>query len=122
MIARPTGHAAPRLPDAGIVLIHGSHTHRCGEAQRLVIGRSSACDIVLAQPWVSRQHEVVSVAGGKVLLEDRSSSGTYVAIGDSQGLFLRRETMMLASHGVISPAIRPDQSEADPIHFRIVER
>lgn len=105
-----------------IVLTHGRRTHRCGEAQSLVIGRSDDCGIVIARPWVSRRHAVVTVAGGKILLEDRSSSGTYVAIEGSHELFLRRETVMLAGQGVISPAVRPTQPEAEPIHFRIVQR
>jgi class 3 adenylate cyclase len=121
VIARPVGQAEPGRAEVAIVLSHGRHTRRCGEAQSLVIGRSDDCGLVLSRPWISRRHAVVTVAGGKVLLEDRSSSGTFVAIDGGHELFLRRETIMLASHGVISPALRPAQPEADPIHFRIVQ-
>ena len=121
VFARP-GHGEPRVAEVAVVLTHGRHAHRCGDAQSLVIGRSDDCGIVLPRPWVSRRHAVVTVTGGKILLEDRSSSGTYVAIDGSHELFLRRETIMLASHGLISPAIRAAQPEADPVHFRIVQR
>jgi class 3 adenylate cyclase len=124
VFARPGdsgGHGGHGVAEVGIVLSHGRHTRRCAEAQSLVIGRADDCGIVLPRPWVSRRHAVVTVAGGKVLLEDCSSSVTYVAIDGSHELLLRRETIMLASQGVISPALRPTQPEADPIHFRIVQ-
>jgi class 3 adenylate cyclase len=122
VIARPVGQTEPAVREVTIALTHGRQTRRCAEAQSLVIGRSDDCGLVLSRPWVSRRHAVVTVQGGKVLLEDRSSSGTYVAIDGGHELFLRRETIMLASHGVISPALRPAQPEAEPIHFQIVQR
>ena len=109
-------------PAVTIVLRHGHGSHRCGETESMLIGRSGECDIVLARPWVSRRHAMVTVRDGKVLLEDRSSSGTYVAIVGGHELLLRRETIMLTGNGVISPAMHPARPEADPIHFEVMRR
>ena len=88
----------------------------------MLIGRSDDCDIVLSLPWISRKHAMVTVRDGKVMLADRSSSGTYVAIDGGHELFLRRETIMLTGNGVISPAMHPARPEADPIRFEIIRR
>ena len=45
---------------------------------RLVIGRDSECDIVVADNTVSRQHAVITKQDGDWLLEDSSKNGTYV--------------------------------------------
>jgi hypothetical protein len=46
---------------------------------RLVIGRSSACHLVLADDTVSRRHAALSVEGGRWLLRDLgSSNGTWL--------------------------------------------
>ena len=109
-------------PTAGITLVltHGRDRRRCGESESMLIGRSDQCDIVLAGPWISRKHAVVTVRDGKVMLDDRSSSGTYVAIVGGHELLLRRETTMLTGKGVISPAMHPERPEAEPIRFEIV--
>jgi class 3 adenylate cyclase len=110
------------LPAAAvtIVLSHGDASRRCGESETVLIGRAGECDIVLSGPWVSRRHAVVTVRDGKVILEDRSSSGTYVSVGGGHELLLRRETIVLTGNGIISPAMRPARPEADPVRFEIV--
>jgi adenylate cyclase len=125
MFAGPTeirGALASWLPAAAvtIVLSYGDASRRCGENETVLIGRSGECDIVLSGPWVSRRHAVVMVRDGKVILEDRSSSGTYVSVGGGHELLLRRETIVLTGNGVISPAMHPARPEADPIQFEIV--
>lgn len=49
-----------------------------GPHPSLSIGRGAECDFVLAHTSVSRTHAVIRVTGREVLLEDRSSYGTYV--------------------------------------------
>jgi class 3 adenylate cyclase len=103
-----------------IVLTHGDGAQRCGETESMLIGRSDECHIVMTRPWISRKHAVVTVRDGKATLEDRSASGTYVAISGGHELLLRREAVMLTGTGVISPAIHPDRPEADPIRFEVI--
>ena len=48
-------------------------------AERLVIGRHPACDIVIDLSAVSRQHAAITMEGGAVFIEDlRSRNGTLV--------------------------------------------
>jgi adenylate cyclase len=127
IFTRPTEPpvALPRWPEASevtLVLTHQHGSRRCGETESMLIGRSDDCDIVLSRPWISRRHAMVTVRDGKAMLEDRSSSGTYVAIGGGHELLLRRESIMLTGTGVISPAVHPARPEAEPIRFEIIRR
>jgi adenylate cyclase len=127
IFARPTeppaaSHPWPGASSVTLVLTHQSGSRHCGETESMLIGRSDDCDIVLSRPWISRRHAMVTVRDGKVMLEDRSSSGTYVAIGGGHELLLRRETIMLTGTGVISPALHPARPEAEPIRFEVVRR
>jgi pilus assembly protein CpaF len=63
--------------DAWFLEVEGRRVDlRAGE---VTIGRSRGCGVVLRDPSVSRGHALLSVAGGRVTLQDlRSSNGTYV--------------------------------------------
>ncbi|WP_171129896.1 MULTISPECIES: adenylate/guanylate cyclase domain-containing protein [unclassified Ruegeria] len=84
----------------------------CGDNGELTIGRAPDCDVVLQQPWVSRTHAVLSMKAGKLILTDRSTSGTYVKSEAGREIRLKRESVMLADSGVISPTMPIDESEA----------
>ncbi|MEM7023495.1 MAG: adenylate/guanylate cyclase domain-containing protein [Pseudomonadota bacterium] len=125
VFAKPSAEettAWPRMPEASVLLTRGQQMWRCREAESLLLGRSQDCGIILSEPWISRRHAVLTVRDGKALLEDRSSSGTYVATGGGHQLFLRRETITLTGDGLISPAVRPTRPEAVPVEFRVVQR
>lgn len=49
-----------------------------GARPQVTIGRSSSCDLALPHTNVSRVHAVVRVLGRQLVLEDRSSFGTWV--------------------------------------------
>ena len=105
--------------DVAVTLRHADRMYECREGASLTIGRAAECDILIAVPWVSRQHATVSVRGGKAQLSDRSSSGTYVSVRGGAEVFLRRETVLLIGSGTISPAIRAADSEAEVIHYDV---
>ena len=86
---------------------------------RVSIGRSTECDILIARPWVSRHHATVTLHRGRVQIEDRSSSGTYVAASDGHEFFVRRETVVLTGSGRISPAIKITDARAEIVRFDI---
>jgi len=88
-----------------LVLRHEGCTWRCLGDGEFTIGRSPDCDVVLPQPWVSRLHAVLSMKAGKLVLTDRSTSGTYVKSEAGREIQLKRETVMLADSGQISPAL-----------------
>lgn len=108
--------------DVVLILSIGDRVWRCRESGSLIIGRSEDCDLVLPRSWISRRHAVVTVRGGKASVEDRSSSGTYVATGSDREILLRRETIILTGYGTLSPALPSAQTEADPIDFEVVQR
>ncbi|MGI9436955.1 MAG: FHA domain-containing protein [Geminicoccaceae bacterium] len=120
--AGPPGTAWARVSEVTLILTYDHGLQRCREAGGVLIGRSSECDLVLGSPWVSRKHALVTVREGKVIFEDRSSSGTYLTINDGHEFFVRRETVVLSGSGMISPAVSNDQPEADRIRFEIIQR
>ncbi len=105
-----------------LVLYSDDRTWRCREGEELKIGRSNQCDVILPQPWVSRLHAVLSIKGGKLMLVDRSSSGTYVQFENAREVQLKRESMMLADSGLISLALPILHTDARPLEFEVVRR
>ena len=123
---RDAGHARIRrqrtVPDVTVTLHYAGRAQHCGERASLSIGRAPDCDVVIGHAWVSRTHATVSVRRGKVQLDDLSSSGTYVSVGDGYEFFMRRETVLLTGSGVISPALRPADARAEVIRYEVVRR
>ncbi|MEX0319170.1 MAG: FHA domain-containing protein [Ruegeria sp.] len=105
-----------------LVLNHGGRSWRCREGGELKIGRSSQCDVVLPQAWVSRLHAVLSLKDGKLMLADRSTSGTYVQFDAGREIQLKREAVMLADGGLISPALPIQHDDAQLLEFEILRR
>ncbi|MEM7089557.1 MAG: FHA domain-containing protein [Pseudomonadota bacterium] len=101
-------------PREGLTLIlrHEDNVWRCLGNGEFKIGRSPECDVVLTQPWVSRLHAVLSMKAGKLILTDRSTSGTYVKTAAGREIQLKRESVMLADSGLISPTLPIEHSEA----------
>ena len=85
------------------------------------IGRAGSCDLVIDEPCVSRDHALLSVRRGKVLLTDMSSTGTWVAQEGGDPVLLRRDVMQLATDGVISLGLRPKQGGPTTISYRLGE-
>jgi adenylate cyclase len=96
-----------------ILIVHGDG------APGFHMGRASSCDLVIDEPCVSRDHAVLSVRRGKVLLTDMSSTGTWIAQADGEAILLRRDVMQLASDGVISLGLRPKDNGPTTINYRI---
>ena len=108
------------VPNVTLTLRHGDHAITCHENQSLTFGRASDCDILIPRPWISRQHATIAIRRGKVQIDDRSSSGTYVVMRDGYEFFMRRESVLLTGSGIISPVLRPSDVKAEPIHYKIV--
>ncbi len=104
-----------------LLLSHEDRTWRCQDNGELKIGRSPDCDVVLPQPWVSRLHAVLRMKDGKLILSDHSTSGTYVKSEAGREIQLKRESVMLADSGLISPTLPIEQSEAY-LQFEILGR
>lgn len=115
-----SGSGNPRAgQDIVVLLSYGTGSWQYRDRDILSIGRSPDCGLVIRQPWISRRHATLTVRGGKIQLDDQSSSGTYVTMQE-QETFLHRETALLTGTGTISPARRPADSGAEIIHYRIM--
>lgn len=71
----------PEVPTVAVLLIHDSEPPRRVElgAQRLVIGRQEDCDLVIADPQVSRKHaEIAQRPDGWWLSDLDASNGTFL--------------------------------------------
>jgi len=109
-------------PRVNVTLEHGDRTIlRTDGGPGIHIGRAGSCDLVVDEPCVSRDHALLSVRRGKVLLTDMSSTGTWVSQGDSDPVLLRRDVMQLAADGVISLGLRPKKNGPTMINFRLGE-
>ena len=83
------------------------------------MGRAGSCDLVIDEPCVSRDHALLTIRRGKVLLTDMSSTGTWIAQADGDPVLLRRDVMQLANDGVISLGLRPKENGPTVINYRL---
>ena len=120
--ARPDPQSGRADEPVTLLLRYADRSHSVGDRSTLSIGRSADCDLLIERPWVSRNHAVITVRRGKVQLDDRSSTGTYVSVRDGFEFFMRRETVLLTGSGTISPAVRPTDASAAVIHYDVVRQ
>ena len=107
-------------PSVSIELIYEDQKIVCSDSSSITIGRSDENDLVVAQPWVSRQHATISVVRNKAQLVDRSSGGTYITMGRNPELPALRETVLLIGSGTISPTLSTGASNAEIIKFNVI--
>jgi class 3 adenylate cyclase len=89
------------------------------ESERVVIGRTPGCDIVVDSSVASRQHAIIEPRGNQYVLTDTSTNGTFLLVNDREVLTLKRESTGLPGKGVISFGAKPCQQPNHVIHFRI---
>src|SRR5262249_40452513 len=82
----------------------------------VMLGRDTACDVVISDPKASRRHARIETRRDKFVLIDQSVNGTYVHIG-VEPIVLLREELILYSHGSISLGHGPDNSGAAVLEF-----
>lgn len=83
------------------------------------IGRDPDCDIPVRDRRASRNHGRIERRGGKFVLIDQSTNGTYVTFSGETELFLRREELVLRGSGSISFAAPASGADADTAEFEI---
>ena len=100
---------------ARLTLLFKDRQITCDETQAaLILGRSARCDLVIGEACVSREHATIRVEQGKVVLTDRSSTGTYIQPSGERALLVRREAVPLIGSGVLSLGRLPDPHEISP--------
>jgi len=86
-----------------------------GEA---TFGRDAGNTVVVMDPTASRSHARVELRGGKFVLIDQSSYGTFVTISGVSEIRLRREEMILHDSGVIAFGHSSKDTADDVVEFR----
>lgn len=86
--------------------------------RRIVLGREADCDVALKGSRASRRHATLERRGGRLVLVDHSSNGTWVVQGDDPPVRLSREELRLAQDGTISFGSL-DDPDADRLDFRL---
>ena len=98
------GRAAPApAPAVGprIRLVHRGKEQTFKDS--IFIGRDATGNhLVVASTMASRRHAKIELRGGKFVLVDQSSNGTFVTLGNNAEMRLRREEAILYGSGVIA--------------------
>lgn len=106
--AETLGHtqmpALPRRPEAGtLTLHHAEHEMRLSDGSEEVrLGRDARCELVVRSDMASRFHAVIDSRGGRFVLRDQSTNGTWVRMQGSPVVTLQREELPLLGEGIIS--------------------
>lgn len=110
---------APQTAGSGTVSLNvtyrGATTTLKGEGS---FGRDPANTIVVMDPTASRHHARVELRGGKFVLIDQSSYGTFVTISGGSEIRLRREEMILHGSGAIAFGHSARDTADDVVEFR----
>ncbi|MGR3562545.1 MAG: adenylate/guanylate cyclase domain-containing protein [Heliomarina sp.] len=84
-----------------VELTYGGQSWRINEGEKLTIGRSSDCDIVVDCAWVSRRHGEISIRQWQLEYADHSSAGSIVKGADGGEMSVHRRSTMLNGAGTI---------------------
>jgi adenylate cyclase len=102
-----------------IILAFDGNRHVVEDGCSISLGRAPENDVVVAKPWVSRQHATIAVAHGRVQLTDRSSYGSYVVDALGCEFVALRETVVLIGMGRISLGSSVATADAAIISYEI---
>jgi len=95
-----------------------------GEERRfkdtIYFGREAAGNhVVVTGIMTSRRHAKIELRGGKFVLADQSSNGTFVTLGGNAEMRLRREEAILYGSGVIAFGQSASERGVDTVEFHI---
>ena len=94
-------------------------------ASAISLGRDQDCDVVIHDRRASRKHASIEWRNGHPFLIDRSTNGTFVALGNNPEVFLRRSEVALRGKGTIclaGSATAPEtDSKRDCAHFEVFD-
>ena len=110
---------APKTDNSGTaslrVTYRGSTIMIKGEAS---FGRDTGNTVAVTDPTASRLHARVELRGGKFVLIDQSSYGTFVTISGGSEIRLRREEMILHGSGIIAFGHSARDTADEVVEFR----
>jgi hypothetical protein len=115
IFAQPEAERPGRTESVDVTYQGQTWTIAAGES--LSIGRSSDCDVVLGQAWVSRSHAVMSLRDWQLEISDHSSAGTVVVKDGGEQINLHRRGTLISGTGVIYCGMGAEHSADTALHF-----
>lgn len=104
---------------ASLVLQYCDHTITVEQNQPVVmLGRQNHNDIVVCDRPVSRSHARIEYQGGKFLLIDQSTNGTYIQEQGKKMIRVKQLEMPLNGDGIISLGREPDPGSSFVIRYQ----
>lgn len=108
-------------PESELEITHGGQTLRLGpRGEALTLGRSTTASMPVNDSRVSRVHATVEWRGGHFVLNDLSSFGTWIYVGNqSEPVVLRRTESYLVGQGQIVLGCGRDAESAPVVRFSV---
>ena len=85
----------------------------------VTLGRQSHNDIIVCDNPVSRSHARVEYRGGKFLIIDQSTNGTYIHEDGEKTISVKQIEVPLNGSGIISLGRKPERDLPFAIHYEI---
>ena len=89
------------------------------DRESAILGRSTTCDIPVAEALASRQHVRIELRRDRFVLIDQSTNGTYVQFEGAEPVYVRRDELVLTGTGVISLGRALDNDPQELIRFQL---
>jgi len=114
----PDRPAASRVSRVGAPTMKLTHRGRVLVVKGTVhLGRDESNTVCIADSMASRRHARIELRAGKFVLVDQSSNGTFVTIGNSPEVRLKREEAILHGTGVITFGHGAAEAGAELVSF-----
>ncbi|MEZ4702662.1 MAG: adenylate/guanylate cyclase domain-containing protein [Rhodothermales bacterium] len=111
-----------RTPKARLYLRYAEQDYKLEKGRfPFLMGRGEKNDLVVPHQSVSRTHASIEYQGGKFILIDRSTNGTFLQIRNEEKVFLHREQIHLRNEGVIMLGQDMEEEGGEAIHFQCTE-
>jgi class 3 adenylate cyclase len=118
----PGSLLAQQKKAASLILHYRDHVITVDVNRPIVtLGRQTHNDIVVNDIPVSRSHARIEYRGGRFLLIDESTNGTYLAL-QGKKRFLKHSERYLVGDGTISLGKTPDPNLSFAIHYHVDEK
>lgn len=84
-----------------------------------IFGRDPACDVIIPDKLVSREHGCIEIQPEGCFLTDHSANGTNIVFHDGQNILVRNQSLLIEGHGHITLGRVADRNTAGSIEFRV---
>ena len=109
--------SAPPLPPGGPAMKLVYRGREIVAKATVFLGRDESNTIFIMDPMASRRHAKIELRGGKFVLVDQSSNGTFITYSGNTEVRLKREEVILHGSGVIAFGHSASDAGAETVEF-----